>query len=877
MRVHLSLATHGVRPERPATTSGVVSLRGEVFIEALEQRLALPPVVSPPGEALLTYRACLEAADNVDRFYHTSLAVDPINVTRTLLDWRARFYLHGWSGRVPGDAGVRLRDLADVEQQALTRVQLSLGQRLNRLSDALAGGRRAGVDEVVLAQPLVRAPRAWRRLLSHFSVAEDCSTSTWSAPPTTDLGRAQRALAGGSVEGERVRLEGDGSLFLLRAVSRDLSAEAVARYVDARGADGIVIIAEHDGIIVDNALERVGLARAGFQHYSAFRGITQVLKLALAQLWRPVSAHALLQFLQHPVGPIGRRVRRGLAAAVAEQPGIGGRPWRTYVDALGDTERRDVRRWLEHQRFDPAAGALLEHVVERCRGVADWIARAGHTIAGPAEERLYGAALGQARALIVALDALATAGRQRVARAELDALLDEVMARAGDPGTFAQAGHVCGATNLDEIEPTAEIIWWDLKGSAELWVGPFTSDERAALLRAGVALPSAEQQVAWHREDMLRVLMCATARLVLVVHERDGSRHLLESMLEGRLDGLPVVDLEAQLLGGHDAIGGLSLHTERLGRRALPPVIAHWQLPADVHIEARATESYSSLDKLIHHPHIWVLHYAAGLRPGRAAELPDGPLLYGNLAHLLIERYFTEHAQNWRVADVSAWLAAVVPELVEQSGALLGELGRGIDHQRVTAQLERALPELLDQLAVANVVTVNCEAKLDATLVPDVGLQGAVDLWVTRQDGAMAVVDIKWGGERARAKLLAENRHLQLATYAHLVASRTAGPWPAQAYFIVSAARLLATDRRFFPNATVATRTANEDAEALWRRAVASYRWRRAQLDRGYVEVVVTGTESAERELPPADALGSDGEPDRFDVFGALTGWDDLR
>jgi RecB family exonuclease len=408
---------------------------------------------------------------------------------------------------------------------------------------------------------------------------------------------------------------------------------------------------------------------------------------------------------------------------------------------------------------------------------------------------------------------------------------------------------------------------------------PFSATERVALARAGVRLPDGSDLVAWHREDFLGVVAAARQRLVLVLHEREGGRHLLQSLIEARLPGAADVAIEAPLLDGQPRLPALDFDVRELAVRPLPQRRNHWQLPAVVSIGQRDVESYSSLDKLFYHPHIWVLDYVARLRPGRAADLPDGPLLYGKLAHSLFERFFGER-RDWpsmTPADVERWLAGAMPRTITESGAVLAELGRGVDHQRVIAQLERALPELISQFKAADVVAVACETELAAPLTDDVGLRGTVDLIATRRDGALAVIDVKWGGEDRRARLLATNRHLQLATYAYLVAATGALHWPAQAYFIVANASLLAADRHYFPHATVAARTDGEDVQALWQRALASYRWRRAQLDRGWIDVLAAGTEDGARESAPDDTLGADEEPDRFDPFGPLLGWDVSR
>ena len=72
-------------------------------------------------------------------------------------------------------------------------------------------------------------------------------------------------------------LRGDGTFVVLRGASRDITAQAVAESIVAAGAaaatNAILVIAEHDGIILDNAMERAGLPRAGFQHYSRFRAV----------------------------------------------------------------------------------------------------------------------------------------------------------------------------------------------------------------------------------------------------------------------------------------------------------------------------------------------------------------------------------------------------------------------------------------------------------------------------------------------------------------------------------------------------------------------------------------------------------------------------
>ncbi len=334
----------------------------------------------------MAYRACLVEVDHTNRFYHASFALDPINVSRTLLEWRAILYEYGWDGTFAEGASARLRDLRDVERLAASRVPLNRGQRVQRILAALDDTRAPRSNRSNCWTTAHALPAAWRALLDRLNyVVCPGATPTPQASTGTDLRIVQRVLADIAADTDvravtKHTLRGDGTFVVLRAASRDITAQAIAECVrNAHAPNEALVIAERDGVILDNALERVGLPRAGFQHYSRFRAVSQLLKLALSLIWRPVSPHLLLQFLIHPIGPLPRHVRDALASAVAEQPGIGGGKWREAL-ARAQTRMRDefgadekavaklqstIADWLEGERFDPAAGAPIAALAHR--------------------------------------------------------------------------------------------------------------------------------------------------------------------------------------------------------------------------------------------------------------------------------------------------------------------------------------------------------------------------------------------------------------------------------------------------------------------------------------------------------------------------------
>jgi hypothetical protein len=275
-----------------------------------------------------------------------------------------------------------------------------------------------------------------------------------------------------------------------------------------------------------------------------------------------------------------------------------------------------------------------------------------------------------------------------------------------------------------------------------------------------------------------------------------------------------------------------------------------------------------------------VLNYAARLRTGRAEDVADGPLLYGTLAHRLFEEFFNVHP-DWRVlgsAEVMAWLEHALPRLVAEEGAVLLEPGRGVDHERVVTTLERALLRLLEHLGSADVVRVQPERFERAPFLNEgLELGGAIDLLLTTAGGQEIVLDAKWGSENYRARELEANLHLQLASYAYLHKTATGTrAWPYQVYFIITTGNVLAPDDSVFPQALVRQPQGGMDVAGLWTRAEMTYRWRRGQLDDGHVEVAADATEPTARSEPPDGALVMPEDPDRFDDFTRLTGWDEF-
>ena len=900
MKVVFGLHLDGLKPATPKTASGRVTLGPRGFLGVLETQLGLPTPDTHPSEAPFNYLQCLREASTPDSFFSRSLEIDPVNVARTLLGWREQWYEAGWDGTFPEDAPGRLADMAAVEAIARNRVPLTQGERLQRVAETLAQ-RHTQIEQVELHTPFGDLPHTWQRVVEALPWVPAAGIELVPAGPRdSDLARVQAKLLSmidrddNRVEA-RESLAGDRSILVVKSASKDLSADAIAEFLLESGRSSeTLLVAERDGIVLDNALERRGLPRCGFRWFTRFRPATQVLKLAIALVWKPIEPHRILQFLLHPSGPLPRWVRWRLADAVAASPGIGGPEWVDTIDGIARTMRKryeaeesevgslrsEIAFWLEADRYDPEIGAPLETLLLRTGRVAAWARVQSHAVEGASEEALFAAANAQAEALLTELAELRRSGAEHIARLELERRIDEVTTDAPDPSAYEEAGHAPATTSAAAVTgswPT--VVWWNLARESSTVSYPWSRRELAALRASGVYLAEVDDIVRQRAREWLRPLCSASEQLILVVHHDERGTHPLWTRIESVFDGFATLEIESSLLAGEASVEPLELRTRELPLRRLPAPRRWWSLPNEFTVEKREVESYSSLSKLCDYPHEWVLQYAARLRAGRAAEVMDGTRLFGNLGHRLFEEFFRTRDDWQTMTDeaVLGWVRSELPRVIEREGAVLLGHGRGADRQRIAATLERALVQLLAHLRSAGVLEVTAETSGE---VPFAGrrLVGSIDLMLTCDDGRRVVLDVKWAGESYRSNLLAENRALQLATYSFLLRSQDrSDAWPDGAFFILLTGNVLAADQSSFPDAFMSPSNDGSGVADLWDRLKVTVDWRWAQLEEGQIEVVTDLAGPDERSNPPEAGLRPVAGSDPYDDFLRLAGWEESQ
>lgn len=872
----------GQRSKAPVDHLGTAVVGPLGLLNILETQLGLVAVQPSAAERTIQYRDCLQALDTPTRFYHHSFALDPLGTAACLLTWRDDWALHSrgderWEEVLSNDAPARLRDLAAVEQLAHLSVSPNIGQRLGAILAALEI-RTPDIEVVQVLEPIDILPLRWQAVLTALPIVQ-CYDLTGAAGGAGEgvgvsfLGALQQRLTkvAAGHRPEALPWQDDDSVIVVQAETRALAAHWVAMHVTAPDT---LLVSGDDGVRLDAHLAALGHVRQGLKEASAFRPALQVLPLVTELLWQPLNYHALVQFLTHPIGPLPRFARQRLAEKVARAPGIGGAKWQQaladivehYGPAHAPVIAAQITYWIEPPRFDTAAGAPLAAVTERVARLVEFFRRRlGET--DEAQRLAFIAGFEQCRACLDALELLGAQGTITIRPRQLQKLV----AQASGHGTHhplwpAEVGAVQLATQPGAVvEPAARVIWWQLAMPVLPGASPWSAAEVRALSAAGVCLPDTAAQLAQTAHTWLRPVMAAREQLILMLPPAGEEVHPLWQMITAVVDAPKVSALEELLTNGGEGMFAVA-------PVALPAPKRWWQLPDDVRVALRPKESFSSLEQLIFNPYQWLLRYPAALRPSQLVSVGGDFLLFGNLAHGLVEHYF-QHDDALAMSDAAfeAWFIGAFETIIDQEGALLRMPGRGTDLANFRSRLLRALQTLRQHLRQAGAVKVVPEQALEGHFEGG-ELAGFADLVLHKVAGEPAIVDMKWSGATKYPEKLKHNRHLQLAIYAELLHQQT-GKWPSVAFYLLDRARLLAPDDRSFPEAECIPSDNGENTVQLWQRFLASWRWRSAQVRAGRFEVVLDGIEPTDDSLPPEDAMTPETLNADYNDYRALAGW----
>ena len=808
------------------------------------------------------YRQLLRQHEDSAAFYTAAFRADPFATAAELLSRRDELLLAGWSFAPEPDCPERLRVIAALEDRLrhadnALRLDPGFADRWMQLLDRLRDYSHP-VTAVALHAPTELFPAHVHTLLEVLGA--QAQISEYRQPPLTyetgDLGHWQALLAGESQK--RTSLTGDGSIGIVRGASSTAIADFVAQLLRNNRDFRPLCLVPAQRRTFDQACYREGLPSMGLLSASVARPSLQILKLVTAFLWDPIDPKKLLEFVSLPLKPLDDRLAKVIAEQLAARPGTGGTEWRRALgrfwaeldeQAQADATvkvgvvRADYNRWFERDRYPSNGRVPKNEVIELFGYLQTWAYQLYDETSSTDYQAMSLMVLSsQARRV---KELLMQVPEQSLSQLELQRIVTTIYASSPVEQLPRERGHLAFVHQPTAIlDPVDALLWWDfVEEEPDFFFSRWYTDERAHLSARTVRLDTPADQNARLLYQRKQPVLRTRERLLLCIPDQVAGNavqaHPLLGHLEASFGDLRPIshDLRARPLPEGPVFGLKSCTYDYAQPRLLAQPTPFLQLRTDVALPERERESFSSLDALFYYPHQWALQHHARLRPSDILSVVDEKRLKGNLAHKAFEHLFEcMGAGQWSPAQVEDCLDERLPSLLREEGTPLLAYGKEPERVQFIKTLKYAATKLVYLLRENGWQVDRAEHRVDGAFA-ERPLGGIIDL-VVKRDHEYAVIDLKWSGLGYRRNLIINQEDLQLALYAHLLAQESQATVHT-AYFIVSKAQLLVRNRDAFP--TEGALVPDADGPTVQRetldRMLATYAWRREQLQSGRIEV----------------------------------------
>jgi RecB family exonuclease len=580
---------------------------------------------------------------------------------------------------------------------------------------------------------------------------------------------------------------------------------------------------------------------------------------------------------------------------MVECPGIGGPKWLGAIEAVkkiyqvkpADEAKelfprleKDLADWIYISKYPARTGAPGAEISSHCLRIAKW---ARHRLIKEKEQGDFAkASLFQSLATQASELGEAVKETEAVTQCELERLVRRVSGNGWCSQKIRELGHGHRVGSPAAcIESADTVLWWNFSEPERPALPNWTNFEVEELQKHGAEIPTAASILMAESAHWLKPFLSARKKLILFTPRQRNSEpvatHPLFSRLQALVEGkFPITHLDGDLQRKKVPFA------EQITRIALRTPRRWWKLKDGTHFGPRSTESFSSAEKFIYSPYSWVLDYKAVLRPGVLSQfrMRSENVLYGNLLHRLLDLLVAGPLQKGASgviteAGLKDHIEQHWPILLEQEGAILLLLGKQSEATALLDTAKRALWSLTQQLKAAQIIETNTNVNFKAEFIGG-KLEGFVDLLVKNEKSKAAVVDLKSGRLEEKQKELQSNVQLQLAIYGFLH-RQVLGEWPVASYFILNHGRMLAQNKDYFPQAnSIPAKSGSNGLEICWNEFVEMWRYRRALLDQGWIELTLSVTEpqngGAYPMLSPLEHWQPGKNQDRYNDFRAVTG-----
>ena len=800
-------------------------------------------------ERIAYYHACMQGKVDASSPFYASFQTDSAGMSRTILAWRDSLVEVGWNARSYEGSSIKLSLLRDIEPENMPKGEADYWYMLIQFASA-SRILSENTNIVVTCSKQEVKPHIVHILdkQQEFGVSVEYRAERTQCA-SGNLGKIQEAIINKSKD--KIVLDASDDTF--RYISFTNEDDAL-RYVATEPIDKSAVYFCSKPKRFDNTLRLLGKPTVGSSMASGSPQVVQLFMLGNGLFEYPLNIHRIIEWLNLPINPIDRGLRRALCNALTESGGINNAEWtKAMSDYIASTEDEKEQKKFAKQADIflpiPQSDVVDAESVKAFNGnLRKWA-----TSLLAMEDFPYNNIV---REQIASIESYCSTLIKMLEQAPVEfSFLDLQLwcKNIALPGTYAQyEAEVCSHTtigSMGDLHDIAESIVWFPAEDTGVVAYPFENlndAEYAEVENQGAMLYKREKHSLINQAAMQRMLLNTKGLTIIEAEKCSGekvARHPLVLQLNERIKGgLKSITQHKNLSEDYTTTD------HQVNNQNGNPILV--ELGDEIRLkerheryedETKQAESYSSLSQLIQHPFAYVCERCAKLDDQSMPSAQDLDKTLGNVAHLIIEKVFDGRPIKEACEYYKSEYETIFEESVNERGLLLRLPEYAIDLRRLKSKMQEALDKLAETI-INNGLTVDaCEYEFKQAKWLDAGdsvsLGSRADMLLSDADGGKVIFDFKYSRSKSRKTEVEENRALQLEVYRYMAKQEFGKDTNVRvAYVLLPDVTILTADE--FDDIDVITLKADRASADVIAEAARSYRFRWEQLKAGRIERV---------------------------------------
>ena len=840
-------------------------------------------------ERIAYYHACMQGKVDASSPFYESFKTDSAGMSRTILAWRDALVEVGWDVKSYSGSSIKLSLLRDIEPENMPMGEADYWYTLIQLASA---GRilSEGVKVVVTCNEQEVKPHIAYILAKQQEFGVEVEYCAENKPCAEgNLGKIQEAII--TQAKDKVVLDNNDDTF--RYISFTNEDDAL-RYVATEPIDNSAVYFCSKPKRFDNTLRLLGKPTIGSSMAAGSPQVVQLFMLGNGLFEYPLNIHRIIEWLNLPINPIDRGLRKALCNALTESGGINNAEWNKamsdYIASYEDEkEQKKFAKQVDIFLPIPQSDDIDVEKVKAFNGnLRKWA-----TSLLSMEDFPYNDIV---REQIASIESYCTTLIKMLEQtpAEFSFLDLQLWCKnIAQPSTYTQYdAEVCSHTTIatmGDLHDIAESVVWFSAEDSGVVVYPFEilNDAEYSEVETAGAMPYSRAQHSLINQTAMQRILLNTKSLTIIEAEKCNgekvARHPLVLQLNERIEG------GLKSIVQHKSLSDEYTTTDRqvINQNENPILI---EVGENVKLKerheryedyAKQAESYSSLSQLIQHPFTYVCERCAKLDDQSMPSAQDLNRTLGNVAHLIIEKVFDGKSIKEARDYFEAKYETIFKESVNEKGLLLRLPEYAIDLRRLKSKMHEALDRLAKVIIDNGLTVKSCEYDFNQAQWAEAGdnvtLGSRADMLLEDDNGGKVIFDFKYSQSHKFYKELIENNHaLQLEFYRHMAKQEFGKNTNVRVAYVLLPDVIILTadefDTLLDEQNIIELKTERKNVNVM-NEAANSYRMRWEQLKAGKIERVEGcdagtgeyGEQEANKGLFPLSVYNKKYSEDKFD------------